>query len=142
MAQIEFIARGIARHRGKILLCGHATKNYWYLPGGHIEPHESAADALAREFLEEAGQVVRVGKCVAIAEHIFRQGRKVRHEVNLVFHVKLFDTKVESQEPQIAFNWFAKSQLSAIDLRPREVAELLANPGDSIRHFMWNSDQS
>ncbi|MGD9789992.1 MAG: NUDIX hydrolase [Phycisphaerales bacterium] len=142
MAQIELIARGISRHRGKVLLCGHATKNYWYLPGGHVEPHESAAAALAREFLEETGLKVTVGPCVAVAEHIFRQGKKHRHEVNLVFHVKHREKDARSLEPEIVFKWCRIDELETLDLRPAVAVDLVKLHPGAVRHFLWNSDQS
>jgi 8-oxo-dGTP pyrophosphatase MutT (NUDIX family) len=43
---------------GRVLMCHRSAEREWYpdvwdLPGGHIEPGESAADAVARELREE-----------------------------------------------------------------------------------------
>lgn len=45
----------IARHNGKLLWCRHADRQTWEVPGGHIEPGESALDAAVRELQEETG---------------------------------------------------------------------------------------
>ncbi|MBO1031101.1 NUDIX hydrolase [Tessaracoccus sp. SD287] len=39
-----------------------AVPGLWQLPGGGLDPHESPADAVVREVLEEAGQHVRINK--------------------------------------------------------------------------------
>ncbi|MDD7932198.1 NUDIX domain-containing protein [Actinomycetospora straminea] len=49
---------------GRVLLCRRRADRAWYpgawdVPGGHVEPGESARDALARECVEELGITVR-----------------------------------------------------------------------------------
>lgn len=43
----------IARHEGKLLWCQHEDRDTWEIPGGHIEPGESALAAAYRELQEE-----------------------------------------------------------------------------------------
>ena len=45
----------IARHGGRLLWCRHRDRQTWEIPGGHIEPGESALEAAARELQEETG---------------------------------------------------------------------------------------
>ncbi len=52
--------------RERILLTRRADNGRWCLPGGGMDPGESAAEACAREVLEETGLVVRVGKLVGV----------------------------------------------------------------------------
>gem|GEM_PF-6887474 len=49
---IEVIARGLIIANNALLLCRNVAGGYWYLPGGHVEPGESAAEALSRELVE------------------------------------------------------------------------------------------
>lgn len=64
----EIVAVGaIAVRDGALLLIrrGHApSRGRWSLPGGRVEPGESARDALVREMAEETGLVVEVGELV------------------------------------------------------------------------------
>ncbi|MBY0262673.1 MAG: NUDIX domain-containing protein, partial [Phycisphaerales bacterium] len=87
-AAIEFIARGVLIAGSRVLLCRNLKHDYLYLPGGHVEFGESAAAALAREFLEEAALPVRVGPLALVSEGTFATKRRGHHEVNLVFHVE------------------------------------------------------
>jgi ADP-ribose pyrophosphatase YjhB (NUDIX family) len=133
---IEVIARALALREGKLLLCRNVSNGYAFLPGGHVEPGEPAAVALAREFKEECGLGVVVSQFLVANEHIFSQGGKPHHEINLVFHVEQehapWPERVSSLEPEIAFEWtdpaaFAEAQL----LPPPLLAWLLAGGPES-----------
>lgn len=106
--QIETIARGLALHNGKVLLCRSLKHDHAYLPGGHVEPGETAAEALAREFKEECGLSVTVGGFLVANEHTFTQRGKPKHEWNVVFHVEHaggWPEQIVSEEEDIAFAW-------------------------------------
>lgn len=52
--------------RARILLVRRRDTGDWELPGGRVDPGESAADAVVREVAEEAGLVVTVGPVLDI----------------------------------------------------------------------------
>ena len=54
---------------GRILLTRRADNGQWCLPGGGMEPGESAAEACEREVLEETGLSVRVRRLVGVYSH-------------------------------------------------------------------------
>ena len=135
---IEVIARGLTIREGRVLLCKNLKHSYYYLPGGHVEFGETAAAGLAREYEEEAGLRVTVGELAQVHEHIFRQGRRVRHELNLVFHVELPPGEVVSQEDKIAFEWADLSNIGDKDLRPEAMRLWLSRPMDGT--LKWASE--
>jgi 8-oxo-dGTP diphosphatase len=66
----------IAIRDGALLLIrrGHApSRGRWSLPGGRVEPGETAREALVREMAEETGLVVEVG---ALVGEVLRPGPK------------------------------------------------------------------
>jgi 8-oxo-dGTP diphosphatase len=81
---------GIAERAGKIaLIC--VTREGGLppihdLPGGEVEPGESEGRALAREFLEETGLIVRIGDELARADqYMFKSdGEPVNNHCTLV----------------------------------------------------------
>ncbi|MDX2132185.1 MAG: NUDIX domain-containing protein [Planctomycetota bacterium] len=139
---IEVIARGVLLAGDYVLLCRSVPGGYRYLPGGHVEFGEAAHAALAREFAEESDLPVRVGRCVHVDEHVFRQKSRLRHEINVTFHVEqatpgagagaevagqntAAPAPVASREPDIAFDWVSVRELDSADLRPTAAAEII-----------------
>ena len=50
----------------RILLVRRADNGRWAVPGGYMEPGESAAEAATREVWEETGLQVRIGRLIAV----------------------------------------------------------------------------
>ncbi len=55
------------------MLIQRADNAHWGLPGGHVEPGESVAQAVAREVLEETGFAVEVGRLIGVYSDPERQ---------------------------------------------------------------------
>ena len=64
---------GICLENDKILLARHVISDenvIWIPPGGGLEFGENAKDGLKREFLEETGLIIKVGKFLCLNEYI------------------------------------------------------------------------
>ena len=53
MKNVEICVRAIIQSKGRILVCWHKEKRYYFFPGGHVDFGEMAESALSRELKEE-----------------------------------------------------------------------------------------
>ncbi len=87
LQNIRIRAAGILVKDGEILLVRHEKngKSYWLLPGGGVDFGESVEEALIREFREEVGLPIQVGKLVLAHDSI--PPNRHRQVLNLYFLV-------------------------------------------------------
>ncbi|HSO27350.1 MAG TPA: NUDIX domain-containing protein [Anaerolineales bacterium] len=129
--QIEFIARLVLVSGDHILLTQKHARGYSYLPGGHIEFGESAADALNRELQEEIGGRARVGAFLGALEQSFSARGKFHHEINLVFWGVLEEIAYPEQptvlEDDLAYIWQPLNRLQEANFQPPAMIPLVLN---------------
>jgi 8-oxo-dGTP pyrophosphatase MutT (NUDIX family) len=129
--EIETIARGVCAADGKVLLCRAKGGSSTYLPGGHIEFGETAAEALVREMKEESGLDFRVGKFLGVLENSFLQHGEKHCEINLVYEMSFAsgrggaETAVDALEPWIEFEWRSADDLASANLLPAEISKFI-----------------
>lgn len=129
MRNIEICVRAIIQSKGKILVCWHKEKKYYFFPGGHIEFGEMAGPALIRELKEELDIIVKKISFIGVVENIYiekkdkhKEHRGKHHEINLVFSVSAERIKNKSLEDHIDFVFldirrFAKERVLPIALK-------------------------
>ena len=118
MENFEIIVRGLVIRGGKILVCKVEDRDYYFLPGGHVEFGENMRKALYREFDEELGVKPKSSKFIGTVENIFLQNGsastrrdesmrdgKLNHEINFIFETEITDDFIEPKEDHITFNW-------------------------------------
>jgi 8-oxo-dGTP pyrophosphatase MutT (NUDIX family) len=90
-------------HKGKVLLIQRARAPWdgaWSLPGGRLEPGETAEDCAARELHEELG--LRVYALRPLAKLLLGEGRKSRLQV---YGTEAFEGEITPNEEIAAFRW-------------------------------------
>lgn len=89
----------------------------WEFPGGRVEPGESDAAALQREFKERLGAAVHVGKPVAFRRHDYEG-----YSVELV----LYEAELESPAPDLQamrvkdYRWVAVDEFTQYPFPPAD----------------------
>lgn len=133
--RIETIARGVCVQDGKVLLCRPKGGARTYLPGGHIEFGESAAQALIREIREEMGvNDVSVRNFLGIIENAFFQDGEPHMEINVVFQMRLPPgTPAVSKEDWIEFEWCPLAEISSRNVLPETAKAFMGNAEDLDR---------
>lgn len=154
--QTELIVRGILIHDGRVLLCRNRKHGHVFLPGGHIDPGETACAALERETLEEMGVKLKAGRFIGAMEASFTQQGKAakpprrHHEVNLVFALDLPATQppidpasLRSVEDHIEFIWESMSRVACaappVCVLPTGIADLISTANNVHSGAPWVS---
>jgi len=87
MENFEICIRAIIQDRGKILVCQHKEKGYYFFPGGHLKFGESVKNGLFREIREELNATVKKFSFIGMVDNIYEEKSQRHHEINFVFHV-------------------------------------------------------
>lgn len=116
--QFELIVRAFVVRDKKILVCQTHGRDYFFLPGGHVEFSETLHDALSRELYEEMGARMRGAQFIGGIENIFVQDGQKKHEVSFVFHTDIDIETVVSQEDHVSFYWFTMEEFIEKNIVP------------------------
>lgn len=115
----------------EILLARHVkdSRTSFLLPGGGIEEHESAAEALTRELREEAGVRAQIGD-LRYAVEVCSPDRS-RHLVQLVFEARIQGEIGASTDPRVErCEWRHISELRSLVVHPA-IGRMLADDLES-----------
>jgi ADP-ribose pyrophosphatase YjhB (NUDIX family) len=109
----------VRRVRGgeEILLMQRSDNGHWGLPGGHVEPGESVAEAALREVFEETGWRIELGRLVGVYSDPARQtveyrGGERAQLVNLCFDALALERLAPTTPGEaLAVGFFSRSGL-------------------------------
>ena len=123
MQNFEIIARAVIVDDNKLLLCKRKDRDYYFLPGGHVEFGEKAEDALKREIKEELGVEAGDVKFIGAMENFFTEDGTPHHEFNIFFTASLSANKIESCEEHICFHWADAANLARENIVPEKLKD-------------------
>ena len=106
--------------RQKVLLTRRSDNGRWCLPGGGMDPGESAEDTCVREALEETGLEVRVIKLVGVytSPNImveYADGNRVQ-PVSFSFEAEVTGGELSLSDETTEYGYFCVNDLDAVDL--------------------------
>jgi ADP-ribose pyrophosphatase YjhB (NUDIX family) len=118
----RLIVGTVPEFEGRILLCRRAIEpryGYWTLPAGFMENDETAAQAAARETLEEAGARVELGAPFSLISvpHV--------NQVHLFYRARLADLNFNPGEETLEVALFEEPAVPWKDVAFRTVANTL-----------------
>lgn len=87
-------ADGTAHAVSRLRPTAENPDGYDRLIGGHVEPGETAREALNREVLEELGVPLAEARLLDVLENIYRINGRLGHEVVFVYAGRLADPTV------------------------------------------------
>ena len=109
---------------GRLLLVRRCDTGDWELPGGHVDPGESASGAAVRKTAEESGITVQVTGLVGIYTdpgHVIADPRAglVRQPFAVCFHARpLYGSPGGDQVETSDARWFTTGDIPALPIRP------------------------
>ena len=123
--QMEFIVRALIIRDRKILVCQTAGRDYFFLPGGHVEFSENLREALRRELYEEIGAILKEAEFIGGVENIFDQDGRKKHEISFVFHTEVDVRQIVSREDHVSFYWFTMQEFIDAKIAPEAMKDAI-----------------
>ena len=104
----------------KILLTRREDNNQWCLPGGGMEPGESASEACIREVEEETGLQVTIKRLIGVytTPHeliVYRDGNKIQL-VALCFEAEVVGGELRLSCETTEYGYFSYQEIQELDL--------------------------
>ncbi len=104
----------------KILLTRRTDNGQWCLPGGRLEPGESAAEGCAREVWEETGLHIRVRRLIGVYSNPHRlleyaNGHRF-HVVALNFEVEPTGGSLCLSDETTDYGYFSPGEIASMDV--------------------------
>lgn len=124
---------GVLIREQKILLVKNLYKEFgpiWGIPGGKQYPQETIEDCLVREFAEETGLIVKVGRLLTVLERI--QPNRPFHLIAPVLEVFSEKApKIPENEIIVDYHFFTAYEIATHHetmMNRHEIYTLLTNP--------------
>ncbi|GAB4581544.1 MAG: NUDIX domain-containing protein [Anaerolineales bacterium] len=113
---------------GRILLTRRTDNGRWCLPGGHVDPGESVAEATAREVLEETGLVIRLGRLIGVYSSpnylvVYKDGNKAQF-VSTCMAGEVIGGEMGLSNETTEVGFFAPSELAGMDIMETHVIRI------------------
>ena len=141
----KFRVNGILIHNDKILLVKIHKNTFYCLPGGHVKLGEDTQNAMIREFKEETGYNVKIGKLISVTENFFIcENREKMHELSFYYLLNIENEKdlnyneykTIDEDIELKLKWFPMEKFKNIDFKPKELKEKLINKNTDFEHLI------
>src|SRR5690554_2747265 len=93
-SKFNYRVAGITIHNNRVLFQRSMDRDYWFIPGGRVEFHETAEESLKREMIEEFDVEIFNCKLLWIVENFFELDNKKFHEIALFYLMNLSENNL------------------------------------------------
>ena len=144
---------GVLKYRDAWLLQKPPSDDGYAFVGGHAAFGETNEQTLRREFSEELGQALTVGRLMAVGEIFFSWGAKPCHQICLYYETAFdgapsipvqgifhgFDD-LGGERIYLDYCWVGRERLPQISLYPPQMAQYLLSGSREVMHFIYRED--
>jgi 8-oxo-dGTP pyrophosphatase MutT (NUDIX family) len=103
---------------GRVLISRRVDSGWYNLPGGGVEPHESASEGIVREVREETGLEVEVGRLVGL------YSKPQKHEIVLTFEARVVGGKLQPSDEADQHDWVTPDQFDSFQILPKHLERI------------------
>ncbi|MHC4986184.1 MAG: NUDIX domain-containing protein [Planctomycetota bacterium] len=147
MDQPRISARAFITRDDKVLVAAYRDdRGPWYvLPGGGQQRGESLAECLLREFKEEAGTGVSIGRLRWVREfisdnHTDSNLDEAFHQVEMIFECELADGDdvslgIGPDPGQTGLHWLTAQELTQLRFYPEHLAKVLTGQAEDTLYL-------
>lgn len=126
--------------RDRVLLTRRSDNGRWCLPGGAMEPGESAPEACAREVLEETGLIVKVSKLVGVYTTPnmlieYADGNRVQ-PVALSFEADAIGGELTLSDETTEYGYFFLDELNQMDVMEHHLERIMDSQAQQEATFV------
>jgi 8-oxo-dGTP diphosphatase len=104
--------------QGRVLISRRVDSGWFNLPGGGVEPHESATEGLVREVREETSLEVETGRLVGI------YSKPQKHEIVLTFEARVTGGSLRPSDEADQHEWVAPEELAQWQILPKHLERI------------------
>ncbi|MBV9791177.1 MAG: NUDIX domain-containing protein [Chloroflexi bacterium] len=104
--------------QGRVLISRRTDSGWFNLPGGGVEPHESAAEGLVREVREETSLEVEAGRLVGV------YSKPQKHEIVLTFEARVTGGSPQPSDEADQHEWVAPEDLAQWQILPKHLERI------------------
>lgn len=128
------VAAAVIIEAGRLFLARRAPGGHlagaWELPGGKVEPGETAQECLARELLEEFGMAVDVGRPVDSSHYVYAHGAVELLALPARRLSRSYELRVHDD-----CGWFTPSEAYRLDMAPADMPLIGRLPRGDLDEF-------
>ena len=136
---------GVLVRNGKLLVQRERDGSEYALPGGHVKIGETTADGLIREYKEETGADIKVGKLLWTEECFWEWNGRKMHNISFYYQIELGDSNdipdTECFVPHkdntgVVLGWMPIEKLANLTLYPDFIKEQIHHLNTAPQHFV------